>query len=155
MAEQLLRNPGKAPTSEVIAECLGAANVTYIQFFEGLQSHNIDVEYRYYTDSNAWLGKGLYRWIGARGGQKEVTAFWLSIWDDPDKDGGFFKVTMYIPEKSRAEALALPLTGEVKNRIEKAKQLGKLKFFPLVFDLDSEELLDEIYTLIDFRKKIK
>jgi len=44
---------------------------------------------------------------GVRGGQKEVTAFWLSIWD------GFFKTTFYIPEKARSEALNLPLDDDL------------------------------------------
>jgi len=42
-----------------------------------------------------------------RGGQKEVTAFWLSIWD------GFFKTTFYIPEKARSEALNLSLDDDL------------------------------------------
>ena len=89
------------------------------------------------------------KWTGARGGQKEVTAFWLSIWDS------FFKVTIYIPKKSRAEALSLPLDVEIKSMIEDTKQMGKLKFFPVIFDLKSDELLGQVYTLIDFRKKLK
>jgi len=27
---------------------------------------------------NTWLAKGVYRWIGPRGGKKEKTIFWLS-----------------------------------------------------------------------------
>ncbi len=149
MAEQLLRNPDIEPTDEVIAACLGAANGAYIQFIKGLQNHGIDLEYRYYTDGKAWLGKGLYRWAGARGGQKETTAFWLSIWE------GFFKVTIFIPEKSRAEALDLPLDDGIRSLIEDSKQIGKLKFFPLVFDLRSDELFYQVDMLIDFRKKLK
>lgn len=149
MAEQLLRNPDIEPAGNVIAEALGAANGAYQTFVDGLKNHDIDLEYRYYTDGCAWLGKGLYRWTGARGGQKEVTAFWLSIWDS------FFKVTIYIPEKSRAQALSLPLSSEIKSMIEDAKQMGKLKFFPVIFDLKSDELLDQVYTLINFRKKLK
>ena len=147
--EQLLRNPDIEPTSEVIAAGLGAANDAYAKFIGDLKKHEIDLVYRYYTDSKAWLGKGLYRWAGVRGGQKEVTAFWLSIWDR------FFKVTIYIPEKARTEASSLPLNDEIKRMIDESKQMGKLKFFPLVFDLRSEELFDAVYTLIDFRKMLK
>lgn len=147
--QQLLRNPDIEPTSEVIAKALGSANTAYIKFIEGLKSHDIGVEWRYYNDGKAWLGKGLYKWTGVRGGQKEVTAFWLSIWD------GFFKTTFYIPEKVRSEALNLSLDDDVKNRIADSNQMGKLKFFPLVFDLRSDEILNDIYTLADFRKMIK
>ena len=83
------------------------------------------------------------------GRTKEVTAFWLSMWD------GFFKITIYIPEKSRAEALNLPLCDCIHNMISEAKQMGKLKFFPLIFDINSDELFDDIYTLANFRKMLK
>jgi hypothetical protein len=147
--QQLLRDPDIELTSKVIAEALGPVNAAYVKFIEGLNTYNIQVEWRYYYDGKAWLGKGLYRWTGARGGQKEVTTLWLSIWD------GFFKATIFIPEKARANALDLSLSGEIRNMIENAEQMGKLKFFPLVFDLRSVELFDDIYTLVDFRKMVK
>jgi len=149
MPEQLLRNPNIEPTDEVIAGALGEATGAYLKFIEGLKNYDIDLTYRYYADGKAWLGKGVHRWTGARGGQKEVTAFWLSIWD------GFFKVSVFIPEKCRAEALSLPVGDEIKRMIDESKQMGKLKFFPLIFDLCSGELLDAVYTMIDFRKRIK
>jgi len=33
--------------------------------------------------------------------------------------------------------------------------MGKLKFFPLVFDLYSDEMFGAVFSLIDFRKSIK
>lgn len=152
---QLLRDPGIEPTSQVIAEALGTANEAYSKFIGELANHEIDLEWRYYTDGKAWLGKGLYRWTGARGGQKEVTAFWLSIWEDPSRGGRLFKVTIFVPEKVRAAVLNLPLGDGIKQMIADAKQIGKLKFFPVVFDFRSDELFDAVYTLIDFRKMIK
>ena len=147
--EQLLRNPEIEPTDEVIAISLGAANDAYTAFMKGLKSHGLQVSWRYYHDGKAWLGKGLYQWTTVRGTAKEVTAFWLSIWD------GFFRVSIFIPEKARLEALQLSLGNETKERINNSKQMGKLKFFPLVFDLRSGELFDDVFTLADFRKGIK
>ena len=147
--QQLLRNPDIAPTSEVIAEALGSANAEYVKFMDGLPHHDVEVAWRYYNDGKAWLGKGLYQRTGARGGQKEITVFWLSIWD------GFFKVTFYIPEKARAEALSLSIDEGVNHTIAAAKPLGKLKFFPLTFDLKSDESFDDLYTLVNFRKMLK
>ena len=153
--EQLLRDPNMEPTNEIIADALGEANGAYLKFTEGLKSRDINLTYRYYTDGKAWLGKGLYRWTGARGGQNEVTAFWLSVWGDPSRAGGFFKVSIYIPEKARADALRLPVSDDIKRMIDSSNQMGKLKFFPLIFDMRSDELADEVYTLIDFKKRIK
>jgi len=147
--KQLLRDANIKPTSEVIAECLDFANNAYIDFMEKLKNHRIEFNWRYYNDGKAWLGKGCYKWTTIRGTQKETTAFWLSIWN------GFFKVTIYIPEKYRKEALSLSLNNETKKMIEDAKQMGKLKFFPLVFDLCSDEMFEEIFSLIDFRKRLK
>jgi len=147
---QLLRNPNIQPTDDVIAKALGEANNAYIKFVNELASHDIQIEWRYYTDGNAWLAKGLYKWTGVRGGQKETTVFWVSIWDS------FFKVTLYVPEKFRVDICNLTLSNEVKLMVAESKQMGnKLKYFPLVFDLCSDELFEGIFSLIDFKKSIK
>jgi hypothetical protein len=146
--QQLLRSPNIQPASDVIAEALEEASNAYVKFLGGLARREIQLEWRYYTDGKAWLAKGLHKWAGIRGGQNEVTVFWLSIWD------GFFKVTVYIPEKARADAFNLPLDDEVKQMIADSKQMGKLKYFPLVFDLSSDQMFDAVYTLADFRKSI-
>ena len=146
---QLLREPDPEPTPDIIAACLGAANGAYLKFAEELRGHDIQLDWRYYNDGKAWLGKGLYKWATSRGTPKERTAFWFSVWE------GFFRVTVYVPEKHRAGALELPVGGEMREMIAEAKQMGKLKFFPLTFDLRSDERFDEIFTLIDFRKVLK
>ena len=145
---QLLRDTNIEPTSAVISNGLGAANDAYVGFLEKLEAHGVALNWRYYNDGKAWLGKGLYKWTTFRGTQKETTAFWLSVWEN------FFRVVIYIPEKYRAEALALSLSGETRKMIESAKQMGKLKFFPLIFDLYSDEVFDEMFALIDFRKML-
>jgi len=147
--QQLLRDPNIEPTSEVIAEGLGLANSAYTKFLEELKNYDIHVGWRYYNDGKAWLGKALHKWTGARGGEKEMTVFWLSIWD------GFFKVSLFMPEKARADTLNLPLDGEIMKMIEDSKQMGKLKFFPLIFDLRSDGLFDGIFKLVEFRKTVK
>jgi hypothetical protein len=147
--EQLLRNPNMQPTDDVIAKALGESNDAYIKFINEIASHDIHLDWRYYNDGKAWLAKGLFKWTGVRGGQKETTVFWLSIWD------GFFKVTIYVPEKARADVLSLQLNNEVKLMIEATQQMGKLKYFPIVFDLCSDEMFEAVFLLADYRKSIK
>lgn len=147
--EQLLRNPNLHPTSDVVAKALGEANKAYMNFLDELANHDIQLVWRYYTDGKAWLAKGLYQWTGVRGGQKETTVFWLSIWD------GFFKVTIYIPEKARVEMNNNPFDHEIKQMIANSKQMGKLKTFPLVFDVCSNEMFGAIFSLVDFKKKLQ
>lgn len=146
--EQLLRSPDLQPTSDVVAKALEEANEAYMKFVNELANHDIQLVWHYYNDGKAWLAKGLYQWTGVRGGQKEITVFWLSIWD------GFFKVTIYIPEKNRAEINNIPFEHEIKRMIADSKQMGKLKTFPLVFDVCSDEMLEAIFSLVDFKKKI-
>ena len=147
--KQLLRDPDIEPTSEVIGIALGESNKAYIKFINEIANHDIHLEWRYYNDGKAWLAKGLFKWTGARGGQNEKTVFWLSIWD------GFFKVTIYVPEKARADILSIPFGNEVKEMIEASQQMGKLKYFPIVFDLWSEEMFEEVFLIFDFRKGVK
>lgn len=147
--EQLLRNPNMQPTDDVIAKALGESNDAYIKFINEIASYDIHLDWRYYNDGKAWLAKGLFKWTGVRGGQKETTVFWLSIWD------GFFKVTIYVPEKARADVLSLQLNNEVKLMIEATQQMGKLKYFPIVFDLCSDEMFEAVFLLADYRKSIK
>ena len=148
--KQLLRNPDIQPTSDIIAEALQDANDSYIKFLNELANQDIDLEWRYYTDGKAWLGKGLYKWLGVRGGQKVTTVFWLSIWES------FFKITIYIPEKARDDLFSLPFNNTVKQMINDSKQMGnRLKFFPLVFELNSNELFEQIHILFDFKKSLK
>ena len=146
--QQLLRDPNTEPSGEVIAGCLGSANGAYLKFIEQLKNYDIQVDWRYYNDGKAWLGKALYKWVTARGTQKEKTVFWLSVWD------GFFKVSLFIPEKSRADAVCLTLSEKTRGMIDNSKQMGKLKIFPLVFNCDSEDFFSDIFTLADFRKKL-
>lgn len=148
-AEQVLRNPDIQPSSDVIAKALGESNNAYIKFINELASHDIHLEWRYYNDGKSWLAKGLFKLTGVRGGQNETTVFWLSIWYS------FFKVTIYVPEKSRANVLSLPLDNEVKLMISDSQQMGKLKYFPIVFDLCSDEMFEAVFLLADFRKSIK
>jgi len=64
-------------------------------------------------------------------------------------------VTIYFPEKVRADVLSLPLDKNVRQMVADSKQMGKLKYFPLVFDICSEELPEAVFLLCDFRKTIR
>lgn len=123
--KQLLRDPDIEPTGDVLAQALAEANDAFVKFVSELENHNIELIWRYYTDGKSWLAKGLYQWTGVRGGQKEMTVFWLSIWD------GFFKVSIFVPEKYREAISRLTLTEEVKQMIADARPMGnRLRYFP-------------------------
>ena len=147
--KQLFRDVTIKPDNDNIALGLGSVNEAYVGFLERIKDHDIDLVWNYYDDGKAWLGKGLYRWKTKSGTEKEMTALWLSLWE------GFFRMAIYIPEKHRFEAMNLPLSAGMKVKIADSKQIGKLKFFPVVFDLSSDELFEEIIAIIDFKKTLK
>ena len=150
MKDQILfRDASIRPTEEMIAQELGAANSAYLGFIARLNDHDIQMDWRYYNDAKAWLGKGVYQWTTSRGTQKEINTFWLTIWD------GYFKIGISFPERTREDALKLALSDEVQEMVRNSKTMGKLKSLSVAFDVQSDELFDDIYVLIDFKKRLK
>ncbi len=146
---QLLRDPNIQPTNDVMAVILGEQYAAYTKFLGMLAGSDVTPQWRYYKDGKAWLAKGLYKWKSVRGTDKEKTIFWLSIWD------GFFKVSFFFAEKVRSSMPGLAVSENTKRMIEDAKPMGKLKFFPLIFDVCSDDLFDDLSVLIDYQKSIK
>jgi len=148
MEQQLLRDPEIAPTAEVVADGLGAANGAYVKFVEGLKRHDVSLmDWRYYNDGKAWLTKGEYKWTTPRGTNKVKPIFWLSIWE------GFFRVTFFFASDVRGELLGLPLSQGAKKVIRDAKPMGKtMRFVPVVFDVKANKQLSDVYVLAEFRK---
>jgi len=147
---QLLRNPDIEPTETVLRESLNDAYLSYQQFKNLLNQSDIDFVWRYYPDGKAWLAKGIYRWIGKRGSNKELTLFWCSIWD------GYFKVVIYIPEDKRSEVLSLSIDNELKNVISELERKGEtFRTLPVVFDIKSNDLFDSIFKIIEYKKGLK
>ncbi len=149
MAQQLLRNPDVAPTPGNIAEGLGAANEVYIRFLEELTQYGVSLmDWRYYNDGKAWLSKGEYKWVTKRGTNKVKPLFWLSIWD------GFFKVSFFFSAKVQDELLALPLSPEAKTVIQNTEIKGdKMRFLPVILDVDRLNQLEDVWALVQFRKE--
>jgi hypothetical protein len=147
--KQLLRDPNIQPTNDVIAAALGEQYAAYTQFLDMLAGFDVTPQWRYYNDGKAWLAKGLYQWKSLRGAAKEKTIFWLSIWD------GFFRVSFFFAEKTQSGLRSLTVGENTKKMIENAKLMGKLKFFPLVFDVRSDDQFNDLGALIDYQKSIK
>jgi hypothetical protein len=148
-AEKRLRDPDIQPTNEVIAAALGEQYPAYTQFLGMLTGFGVTPQWRYYNDGKMWLAKGLYQWKSLRGTDKEKTIFWLSVWD------GFFRVSFFFAEKAQLGLQGLIVGENTKRMIESTERMGKLKFFPLVFDVRSDDLFDDLGTLIDYQKSIK
>ena len=149
MEQQLLRNPNVVPTSEIISEGLGSVSGVYTKFIERLKQYDVSLmDWRFYNDGKAWLSKGEYKWTTKRGTNKVKPLFWVSIWD------GFFKVSFNFKLETKEELLNLPISDESKDIIKNAEASGKtMKFIPVIFDVDDEKQLNDIYVLMQFRKE--
>ncbi len=149
MEQQLLRNPNVVPTSEIISEGLGSVSGVYTKFIERLKQYDVSLmDWRFYNDGKVWLSKGEYKWTTKRGTNKVKPLFWLSIWE------GFFKVSFNFKLETKEELLNLPISDESKDIIKNAEASGKtMKFIPVIFDVDDEKQLNDIYVLMQFRKE--
>lgn len=149
---QLLKDRNIQPTTEIIALGLGKANSTFVKFVNEIKLYGITLmDWRYYNDGKAWLSKGEYRWVTARGTNKVKPIFWLSIWE------GFFKVSFFFGASVLDELVNLPISETTKELIKNAQLGGKqIQFIPVIFDIEDETLLNDVYELAKFRKiKIK
>ncbi len=147
--QQLLRDPDIEPSSEVIADGLGAVYKTYTRFISELETgYGITLmDWRYYNDGKAWLSKGEYKWTTKRGANKVKPIFWLSIWD------GFFKVSFFFSVSVQEELQGLPISDTTRETIRNAKPMGKqMRFYPLVLDIENDRQLSDVYEIAEFRK---
>jgi len=146
--QQQLRDPDIRPTSEIIAQGLGAAYKTYVKFVKELERYDISLmDWRFYNDGKSWLSKGEYKWTTPRGANKVKPIFWLSIWRD------FFRVSFFFSASVQAELQDLPISRDKKELIMNAKPMGKtMRFVPVVMDIKTERQLSDVYTITQFRK---
>ncbi|TDW13227.1 uncharacterized protein DUF3788 [Breznakia blatticola] len=147
--QQLLRDPNIKPTDELIADGLGEANNAYKKFIDDLKEQSVFLmDWRFYNDGKAWLSKGEYKWITKRGTNKVKPIFWLSIWE------GLFKVSFFFAEKTRDDLMRLPLSEDTKSLIKNTKPHGKsMQYLSVVFEVGNDTVLNDIYTLVKFRKE--
>jgi hypothetical protein len=136
--EQLLRDPDVYPADDVLAVALGNSYDAYTTFAQKLPDFGIELEWRYYNDGKSWLGKCVH---------KKKTVFWLSIWN------GYFKTTMFFTEKTRGGVHELPISDEIKAKLDNEKPVGRL--IPLLLEINNASVLDDAYTLIKYKKSIK
>ena len=86
----------------------------------------------------AWLAKVVY---------KKKTILWLSVWK------GFFKTSFYFTEKHLEAIAALNISENIKQEFAMAKTAGKL--IPMIIDISTDEQLEDLLTVVQFKKSLK
>lgn len=144
-----LRDPDNAPTSELVEQMLGESYGAYEILQDALPQLEMEQEWQWYTPYKAWLAKGQYFWTTTRGTRKEKNLYWLYIYE------GYFSIAIWFKEKNREYILQTDVSKETKQRIQNAETMGKLPTFPVVLELSTKELLSDVYTLLECKKKLE
>lgn len=136
-----LRDPEIFPSEMVLKSALGEPVYSVLaSFFETItgKEYGMEIEWRYYNDGKAWLGKVV---------QKKKTILWLSIWDR------LFKTSFYFTEKHMEAIAALDISEQKKKKFAGMKSIGKL--IPMTFEISEKEQLEELLTVVRFKKSLK
>ena len=144
-----LREPDVPPTNTVLEQVLGDSYAAYETLQEALPHLEIEQDWQWYTPYKAWFAKGQHWWTTPRGARKEKTLYWLHVFD------GYFSVAVWFKEKNREEILGADVSEQTKQRIRDAKTMGKVPTFPVVMDITTVDELDDVYMLIDCKKRLE
>lgn len=139
-AQMLLRDADIFPSDKILEDALGEGFNVLVSFLETITNNEyaLTLEWRYYNDGKAWLGKAVY---------KKKTIFWLSVWE------GFFKTSFFFMEKHLEAIAKLDISETIKDEFAKAKTIGKL--IPMIFDINKENQLGDLLTVVWFKKSLK
>lgn len=136
---QLLRNPDQEPSDTLFKSILDESLYEIMKKIEqDLITTGMILEWRYYKDGKAWLGKATYR---------KRTMVWISIW------ANFIKASFYFTEKTRPGVLDLSFNEKIKSAFSSTRPTGKL--IPLILDIKDEESYQDFKTLLNFKKNGK
>ena len=139
-AEMLLRDPDIFPSEKVLQNALGeSVHNVLASFLETItnEEYALSIEWRYYNDGKAWLGKVLY---------KKKTVLWLSVRD------GLFKTSFFFTEKHLEKIAALDIAKTIKDEFAGAKPVGRL--LPMIFDVSNQEQVKDLLTVVRFKKSL-
>lgn len=137
MERPLLNDQREYPDDAVLARYLGKAKAAWDAFVSRVTSSPVgaSLEWRYYNDGKAWLCKLT---------QKKRTICWISVWD------GFFKTSFHFTSKADDAIEALPISPPLKEAYRARERTGKLK--PVVVPVRSEKALDDVFTILVYKK---
>ncbi|MDR2891200.1 MAG: DUF3788 domain-containing protein [Alistipes sp.] len=132
MEMQLLKERDVVPSDEVLAQALGDVWPVFETFRAMAAELGVEIEWRYYNDGKAWLGKA-----AARG----RTVLWLSVWE------GWFQASFYFLERHMEGLAALGLD---EGGYELASEWGRM--IPLIFRVSRPEQLTDVMKMVEFKK---
>jgi len=146
--EVQLRDRDVIPTSDVLESILNNSFEAYESFQDGILDLEIEQNWQWYTPHKAWYAKGQYFWTTSRGTKKDKTLYWLHVYNS------YFYVAVWFKEKQREEALSSNVSEKTKQIIHNAKTEMGMPTFPVLFKVTSVDVLQDIYALLELKKKL-
>ena len=139
-AQMLLRDAEIFPSDRVLKDTLGDVYDVLESFLATItnEAYLLNIEWRYYNDGKARLCKVQH---------KKKTILWLSVWE------GFFKVSFFFTEKHLEAIAALDISEAIKTELASAKAIGRL--IPMIFNINNASQLEELLTVVRFKKTLK
>lgn len=99
--QQLLSDPNQKPTDKLFKSILDDKVYNILKKIDQtILEAGLLLEWRYYNDGKAWLGKVTY---------KNKTVVWLSVWKE------FIKAGFYFTEKARPSVLELDFSTTLRS----------------------------------------
>ena len=133
-----------------LLECiLGESYAAYEALQDALPGMEMEQEWQWYTPHKAWFAHGKHFWTTPRGTEKEKNLYWLHVFD------GWFDVAVWFKEKNRMELLAADVSEKTKQLILETATFGKVPTFPVVIEVKSTDALADIFSLIEWKKKLE
>lgn len=133
-----LKDKDRLPTPEVLSEVLKDAFPAYEQLEKELADAGTSIEWRYYNDGKAWMGKLM---------AKKKNLGWLHVYPE------FFTVTCFCMEKHCEAIAASALPQQIKDQVVGKAFESKLK--PMCLKVQAVEQLADVHRLLVFKKKLK
>lgn len=133
-----LKDKEQFPTPEVLGTVLEDSFPAYEQLEKELADIGTSIEWRYYNDGKAWMGKLM---------AKKKNLGWLHVYP------GFFTVTCFCMEKHLETIAASALPQQIKDQVLGKNFESKLK--PMRLEVHAVEQLTDAYKLLDFKKGLK
>lgn len=133
-----LRDQSVYPDDGVLRGVLGPSFESYLALVRLYDDNGMTHEWRYYRDGNAWLCKVQ---------KKKRTIVWMSAWK------GYMQATVYFPEASVGEVCSLDISEGAKEKIAKAKRVGKS--CPCTFEIRDNGALDDLGKVMQLKMLMK
>ena len=133
-----LRDENILPTQKVLEAVLCGSYPTFEELNALLITMEIRPEWNYYKDGKAWLCKMMF---------KKKNMGWLHIY------GGFFRVSFFFMERHLTAIADLNISDYIKEDFYKMKSIVKL--LPMSIAVSDKEKLEDVLTVLRFKKSLK